>query len=116
MKSSTLSRKVIAPLAASITLFSAPTFAKSDLYDKGYALGVHAASHCHADQGYFSKYKVNAITKDVLNKTGYGHMYGWLNTSNGEKAVSIAKGYLNSQCKFDEKDGIKAIRKVYKYF
>ena len=115
MKLSTLSKRVVAPLAASFTLLSGPAFAKSDLLDKGYAMGVNAAAHCYADKGYISNYQVNAATKDVLNETGYGHMYAWLNTSNGKKAVSIVKGYLNSQCTLDEKDSIKAITKAYKY-
>ena len=42
-------------------------------------------------------------------------MYAWLNTSNGEKAVSIVKGYLNSQCRLDQKNGEKAIYKAFKY-
>ena len=115
MKLSTLSKRVVAPLAASFTLLSGPAFAKSDLLDKGYAMGVHAAAHCYADKGYLSNYQVNAATKDVLNETGYGHMYAWLNTSNGKKAVSITRGYLNSQCTLDEKDSMKAITKAYKY-
>ena len=115
MKLSTLSKRLVAPLAASFTLLSGPAFAKSDLFDKGYAMGVQAGAHCHADKGYISKYQVNAITINVLNETGYGHMYAWLNTSNGEKAVSIVKGYLNSQCTLDEKDSMKAITKAYKY-
>ena len=115
MKLSTLSQRVVAPLAASFTLLSGTAFAKSDLLDKGYAMGVHAAAHCYADKGYISNYQVNAATKDVLNETGYGHMYAWLNTSNGKKAVSITRGYLNSQCTLDEKDSMKAITKAYKY-
>ena len=62
MKLSTLSKRVVAPLAASFTLLSGPAFAKSDLFDKGYAMGVQAGAHCHADKGYISKYQVNAIT------------------------------------------------------
>ena len=116
MKLSTLSKKVIAPVAASMTLLSSPAFAKSDLYEKSYALGVHAASQCHADRGYISKYAVNGLTKDVLNENGYGHMYGWLNSSNGIKAVSVAKRYLNSQCTMEDNNAIKALRKAYKYF
>ena len=115
MKLSTLSKRVVAPLAASFTLLSGPAFAKSDLLDKGYAMGVNAAAHCYADKGYISNYQVNAATKDVLNETGYGHMYAWLNTSNGEKAVSILKGHLNSECRLGKKDGVKAINKAYKY-
>ena len=42
-------------------------------------------------------------------------MYAWLNTSNGEKAVSILKGHLNSECRLGKKDGVKAINKAYKY-
>ena len=115
MKLSKLSQRLLAPIAASFTLLSGPAFAKSDLLDKGYAMGVHAAAHCYADKGYISNYQVNTRTKDVLNKTGYGHMYAWLNTSNGEKAVSIVKGYLNSQCRLDQKNGEKAIYKAFKY-
>ena len=116
MKLSKLSQRLLAPIAASFTLLSGPAFAKSDLLDKGYAIGVHAGAQCHADKGYISKYQVNALTKNVLNESGYGHMYAWLNTSNGKKAVSITKGYLNSQCTFDEKeDSIKAMTKAYKY-
>ena len=115
MKLSKLSQRVLAPIAASFTLLSGPAFTKSDLLDKGYAMGVHAGAYCHADKGYISKYQVNVITKNVLNENGYGHMYAWLNTSNGEKAVSITRGYLNSQCTLDEGDGIKAISKAYKY-
>ena len=115
MKLSKLSQRLLAPLAASFTLLSGPAFAKSDLLDKGYAIGVHAGAQCHADKGYISKYQVNDLTKNVLNETGYGHMYAWLNTSNGKKAVSITRGYLNSQCTLDEKDSMKAITKAYKY-
>ena len=115
MKLSKLSQRLLAPIAASFTLLSGPAFAKSDLLDKGYAVGVHAGAQCHADKGYISNYQVNTRTKDVLNKTGYGHMYAWLNTSNGEKAVSIVKGYLNSQCRLDQKNGEKAIYKAFKY-
>ena len=115
MKLSTLSKRVVAPLAASFTLLSGPAFAKSDLFDKGYAMGVQAGAHCHADKGYISKYQVNAITKNVLNETGYGHMYAWLNTSNGKKAVSIVKGYLDSQCRLGKKEGEKAIYKAFRY-
>ena len=115
MKLSNLSKNVLAPLAAFFTLLSAPAFAKSDILDKGYAMGVHAGAHCYADKGWISEYEVNAITKDVLYETGYGHMYAWLNTSNGEKAVSILKGHLNSECRLGKKDGIKAINKAFKY-
>ena len=115
MKLSNLSKRVVAPLAASFTLLSGPAFAKSDLLDKGYAMGVHAGAHCYADKGWISEYEVNAITKDVLYETGYGHMYAWLNTSNGKKAVSIVKGYLDSQCRLGKKEGEKAIYKAFKY-
>ena len=115
MKLSKLSQRLLAPIAASFTLLSGPAFAKSDLLDKGYAIGVHAGAQCHADKGYISNYQVNAATKDVLNETGYGHMYAWLNTSNGKKAVSIVKGYLDSQCRLGKKEGEKAIYKAFKY-
>ena len=65
MKLSNLSKNVLAPLAAFFTLLSAPAFAKSDILDKGYAMGVHAGAHCYADKGWISEYEVNAITKDV---------------------------------------------------
>ena len=115
MKLSNLFKRLVAPLAASFTLLSGPAFAKSDLLDKGYAIGVHAGAQCHADKGYISKYQVNDFTKNVLNETGYGHMYAWLNTSNGEKAVSIFKGYLDSQCRLGKKEGEKAIYKAFRY-
>ena len=114
MKLSKLSQRLLAPIAASFILLSGPESAKSDLLDKGYAIVVHAGAHCYADKGYICNYEVNAITKDVLYETGYGHMYAWLNTSNGEKAVSINKGYLNSQCILDKKDGVEVINKAYK--
>ena len=56
MKLSKLSQRLLAPIAASFTLLSGPAFAKSDLLDKGYAIGVHAGAQCHADKGYISKY------------------------------------------------------------
>ena len=115
MKLSTLSKRVVAPLAASFTLLSGPAFAKSDLLDKSYAIGVNAAAQCYADKGYINNYEVNGYTKDVLYQNGYGHMYAWLNTSNGEKAVSILKGHLNSECRLGKKDGVKAINKAFKY-
>ena len=46
MKLSKLSQRLLAPIAASFTLLSGPAFAKSDLLDKGYAIGVHAAFEC----------------------------------------------------------------------
>ena len=115
MKLSKLSQRLLAPIAASFILLSGPESAKSDLLDKGYAIVVHAGAQCHADKGYISKYQVNDLTKNVLNETGYGHMYAWLNTSNGEKAVSITKDYLDSNCTISDKNAIKTFAKVYKY-
>ena len=116
MKLKVFSKRLLASLAASFTLLSLPGFAKSDVYEKSYALGVHAASQCHADRGYIGQYAVNGLTRDVLNQNGYGEMYAWLNTSNGKKAVSVAKGYLNSKCTLSDENAIKAISKAYKYF
>ena len=116
MKLSKLSQRLLAPIAASFTLITLPTFAKSDLYQKSYALGVHAASHCMADLGYIGKYEVNEVTKNALYQEGYGKMFSWLNTSNGKKAVSITRGYLNSDCTMSKQNTLSAIKKVYKYF
>ena len=111
MKLSTLSKRVVAPLAASFTLLSGPAFAKSDLFDRGYAMGVQAGAHCHADKGYISKYQVNAITKgtdaqaevsvrledDGLSVLGVGNDI--------DTMVASGKAYINGLNKlFQKKD------------
>ena len=55
------------------------------------------------------------MTKYVLTKNNYGHLYSWLKTSNGKKSVSIAKNYLNNNCLMDKSQALKAVKKYYKY-
>jgi len=116
MKLKTFSRRVLAPLAASFTLLSLPTFAKSEVNGKSYALGLQAALECNADRANLPSYEMSDLTIDLLNENGYGHLYAWLNTSNGKKAVSITKDNLNSNCTMSDKNAIKTMAKVYKYF
>ena len=63
---------------------------------------------CHADKGIIYRSDVNIMTKHLLTKNNYEHLYTWLKTSNGKKAVSIAKNYLNNNCFNGQRSGIKS--------
>ena len=116
MKLSKLSQRLLAPIAASFTLLSGPAFAKTEIDGKSFALGLQASLECNAERANLPAYEVRDLTKDLLKENGYGHLYTWLNTSNGEKAVSITKDYLDSNCTISDKNAIKTFAKVYKYF
>ena len=55
------------------------------------------------------------MTKHLLTKNNYKHLYAWLETSNGKKAVSIAKNYLNNNCLMDKGQALRAVKEYYKY-
>ena len=115
MKLSKLSQRALASIAASLTFFTLPTFAKTEIEGKSFALGLQASLECSAERANLPAYEVKNLTKDLLQENGYGHLYTWLNTSNGEKAVSITKEYLDSNCTISDKNAIKTFAKVYKY-
>jgi hypothetical protein len=115
MKLKAFSKRAITIVAASLTIFTSPSFAKSEYIGKAYAIGAQAGAECHADKGIIYRSDVNIMTKHLLTKNNYEHLYAWLKTSNGKKAVSIAKNYLNNNCLMDKGQALRAVKEYYKY-
>tara|TARA_B100001057_G_scaffold147847_1_gene147807 strand:- start:301 stop:699 length:399 start_codon:yes stop_codon:yes gene_type:complete len=115
MKLKAFSKRAFSIVAASLTIFTSPSFAKSEHIGKAYAIGAQAGAECHADKGIIYRSDINAMTKYVLTKNNYGHLYSWLKTSNGKKSVSIAKNYLNNNCSMNKSQALRAVKEYYKY-
>ena len=115
MKLKAFSKRAFSIVAASLTIFTSPSFAKSDHIGKAFAIGTQAGAECHADKGIIYRSDINGMTKYLLNKNNYGHLYSWLKTSNGKKSVSIAKNYLNNDCTMDKGQAYRAVKEYYKY-
>ena len=115
MKLKEFSKTAFTIVAASITIFTSPSFAKSEYIGKAYAIGAQSSAECHADKGIIYRSDVNVMTKHLLTKNNYVHLYAWLKTSNGKKAVSIAKSYLNKNCLMDKGQALRAVKQYYKY-
>ena len=108
MKLKAFSKRAITIVAASLTIFTSPSFAKSEYMGKAYAIGAQAGAECHADKGIIYRSDVNIMTKNLLTKNNYEHLYAWLKTLKVKKAVSIAKNYLNNNCLVEKRSGIKS--------
>ena len=115
MKLKAFSKRAFSIVTASLTVFTSPSFAKSDYIGNSYAIGAQAGAECHADKGIIYRSDINGMTKYLLTKNNYGHLYTWLKTSNAKKSVSIAKNYLNNNCLMDKGQALRAVKQYYKY-
>ena len=115
MKLKAFSKRALTIVAASLTIFNSPSFAKSEYIGKAYAIGAQAGAEWHADKGIIYRSDVNTMTKNLLTKNNYENLYAWLKTSNGKKAVSIAKNYLNNNCLMDKGQALRAVKEYFKY-
>ena len=65
MKLKAFSKRALTIVAASLTIFTSPSFAKSEYRGKAYANGAQAGAECHADKGNIYRSDVKIMPKHI---------------------------------------------------
>ena len=98
-----------------IAIIALPMPSKADFFSRSVAVGIQAASECHAEIGTIRRSDISRTANDALNDLGIAHFSTWLRTSNAKKAVSITKRYLDNNCLVDPLYQVELGEKIVPY-